>query len=188
MAKVSNNIVVRGLRGSLGDQLVIKTDKGGRTIVSAKPTFPANREFSPAQLAHQQAFREAVAYANMAKGEEIYRLKANGGPKSSYNIALGDYFNRPEILEVDLSQWINGGGAIRVKAQDDVVVAGVKVIITDETGALLEEGGASEVGALWWEYSTAQAAAANLRVTAAARDLPGHVSERTELVDHPRMA
>lgn len=183
MAKVRKNIFIRGLSGSLGDQFIIKTDKGGRTIVSAKANFPSNREFSPAQLAHQQAFREAVAYANMAKGEEIYRLKANGGPKSAYNVALGDYFNPPEILKVDLSQWTNGnGGTVRVKVQDDVRVAQVKVTISDETDAVLEEGQAQEAGALWWEYSTAQTAANNLRVTFSAKDLPGHVTEKTELI------
>ena len=188
MARVSNNIFVRGLSGSLGNQFIIKTDKGGRTIVSAKPHFPDNREFSAAQLAHQQAFREAVAYANMAKGEEIYKIKANGGPKSAYNVALGDYFNPPQILEIDLSGWTNGeGGTTRVRAQDDVKVQGVKVTISDETGTLLKEGEASEVGALWWEYSTAQAAVDNLRVTASAKDLPGHVTERTELKGHSMM-
>jgi len=90
MSRVINNIFVRGLSGDLGNQFIIKTDKGGRTIVSAKANFTNNREFSPVQLAHQQAFREAVAYANMAKGEEIYRIKANGGPRSPYNVALGD--------------------------------------------------------------------------------------------------
>ena len=188
MARVNNNIFIRGLSGNLGNQFIIKTDKGGRTIVSAKPYFPANREFSPAQLAHQQAFREAVAYANKAKGEEIYKIKANGGPKSAYNVALGDYFNPPQILEIDLSGWVNGdGGTIRVRAQDDVKVQQVKVTIADESGTLLEEGEASEAGALWWEYSTAQAAVDNLRVTVAAKDLPGHVTKRSELKGQPRM-
>jgi hypothetical protein len=124
----------------------------------------------------------------MMKREEIYITKANGGARSPYNIAVADWFNRPEILEIDLSGWINGdGGAIRVRAQDDVSVQGVKATISDESGTFLEEGEASEVGALWWEYNTAQAAANNMRVTVAARDLPGHVTERTELKGHPMM-
>ncbi len=188
MARVRENIVMQGLSGTLGNQLIIKTDKGGRTIISAKPSFDSNREFSPAQLAQQQAFREAAAYGKMMKGEEIYITKANGGAKNPYNIAVGDWFNRPEILEIDLSGWVNGdGGTIRVRAQDDVRVDEVKVTISDETGTFLEEGEADEVGALWWEYSTAQAAANNMRVTVSANDLPGHVTERTELKGHPKM-
>jgi hypothetical protein len=188
MAKVNNNIFIRGLSGKLGDQFIVKTDKGGRTIVSAKPIFNDAREFSPAQLAQQQAFREAAAYAKEKKGEEIYITKANGGAKSPYNIAVADWFNRPEILEVDMSGWTNGsGGVIRVRAQDDVRVEEVKVTIADENGTLLEEGQAQDVGALWWEYNTAQAFAMNLFVTVAAKDLPGHVTERGEVVGHPRM-
>jgi hypothetical protein len=72
MAIVSNNLLVRGLSGNLGDQFVVRTDKNGRTIVSAKTNFENEREYSQAQLIQQQVFREAVAYAKAMKGEEIY--------------------------------------------------------------------------------------------------------------------
>ena len=188
MAKVSYNLLVRGLSGNLGNQFTVRTNKNGRTTVSAKSNFENSRTSSPAQLAQQQAFREAVAYGQSMKGEEIYITRANGGPGSPYNLAMADWFHRPQILEIDLNKWVNGnGGTIRVRAQDDVMVTGVKVSIADESGALLEEGEAVEVGALWWEYSTAQAAANNMRVTAAASDMPGHVTERTERKGHPLM-
>ena len=189
MAKVDGNIFMDRLSGTIGDQIIIKKIRGGQTIISKKASYSSNREFSPAQLAQQQAFREAAAYGKMMKGEEIYITKANGGAKTPYNIAVADWFNRPQILEIDLSGWVNGdGGTIRVRAQDDVLVEGVKVTIADETGAFLEEGEAQEVGALWWEYNTAQASATNMRVTAAARDLPGHVTERMEVKGHPKVA
>jgi len=41
---------MQGLSGKLGDQLIIKAAKGGRTIVSAKPAFNGERVFSEAQL------------------------------------------------------------------------------------------------------------------------------------------
>ena len=188
MARVHQNIVMQGVKGTLGDQLIFKKDKAGRTIISVKPTFDENRMFSPGQQAQHQAFREATAYAKDQTDNPLYLAKAEGTPLNAYNIAVADWFNRPEILEVDMSGWTNGdGGTIRVRAQDDVAVTGVKLTIADENGAFLEEGEAVDAGALWWEYSTAQAYAVNMRVTAAARDLPGHVSERTELVGHPRM-
>jgi hypothetical protein len=59
--------------------------------------------------------------------------------------------------------------------------------IADENGTFLEEGEAVESSVLWWEYNTAQAAANNMRVTASAKDLPGHITERTELKGHPMM-
>jgi hypothetical protein len=188
MAKVNGNIFMEHLSGMIGGQLVIKRGRGGGTIISKKPTFRPDRVFSAAQLAQQQAFREATAYARAMKREPIYLAKANGSAQTGYNVAVADWFNRPEILEIDLSGWAaEGGGVIRVRAQDDVKVQQVKVIINDENGALLEEGLASETSALWWEYHTAQPAAGDLRVTAAAMDLPGHVTERAEIVGHPRI-
>ncbi len=177
MAKVHGNIFMDRLSGSLGDQLVVKKGRGGRTIICAKPTFSEDREFSPAQLARQQAFREAASYAKTQKRNPIYIEQAQGTGKCSYNVAIGDYLHPPEILEVDLSGWVEGeSGSIRVRAQDDVKVEGVKVTMLDETGTLLEEGKAQEMGALWWEYTTEQAAVNTMRVTIAARDLPGHVT------------
>jgi hypothetical protein len=189
MAKVKGNLMMAHLSGSLGDQFIVKRGRGGQTIICKKPTFQEDREFSPAQLARQQAFREAAAYARTQKGNPLYIEKAQGTGKCSYNVAIADYLHPPKILEVDLSSWVNGdGGTIRIRVQDDVSVQGVKVTIADENGVFLEEGEAVEGSALWWEYNTAQAIANNMRVTVAARDLPGHVTEWTELKGHPMMS
>jgi hypothetical protein len=48
MAKVRNNIMVRGLSGAVGEQFVIRKDKAGRTIISNIPTFDEKRQFSEA--------------------------------------------------------------------------------------------------------------------------------------------
>ena len=183
MAKVNNNIFVRGLSGQLGDQFIVKTDKGGRTIVSAKPTFNGTRAFSQAQLIQQQAFREATAYAKAMMGQEIYIIKANGGPKSPYNVAVADWFNQPKILEVDLTAWNGGAGEmIRMRVQDDVMVAGVTVTISDGDHTVLESGQATETGALWWEYTpTNDFTGQQVTITIAARDLPGHVTEYSQV-------
>jgi hypothetical protein len=45
---------------------------GRRTVASARTNFEHDREFSLAQLAHQQSFREAAAYAKVMKGQAIY--------------------------------------------------------------------------------------------------------------------
>jgi len=60
MAEVFNNIFVRGLTGAVGDQFVIRRTRSGKTIIANKPRFDENREFTPAQKAHQNAFREAT--------------------------------------------------------------------------------------------------------------------------------
>jgi hypothetical protein len=178
MAKVRNNVIVRGLSGSFGDQMVIKIDKAGRTIVSNKPEFDEDRAFTPAQQAQQERFREARAYAKDAKDLEVYAQKAEGTPMSSSNIAMADWFHAPEIKEIDLSDWTGQiGQCIRIQAMDDVEVKQVSVVITDENDAVLEQGAASKEDAVWWMYRTTATATGNPKVLAAAEDLPGHITQ-----------
>lgn len=178
MAKVRNNIVMKGLSGSLGDQLVVKQDKGGRTIVAVKPEFDENHVFTEAQKEVQENFREATAYAKAAKTNEAYTDKAEGTARSSYNVAVADWFHAPEILEIDVSAWSGAAGqVIRVKAMDDVQVTQVNVVITDNAGTVLEQGQAVLSDGLWWNYTTTETAPENPRIVATARDLPGHIAQ-----------
>ena len=178
MAKVRNNVMVRGLSGSFGDQMVIKTDKGGRTIVSNKPGFNENRRFSDVQLSHQESFRRASAYAKDAKGREEYAALAQGTPKSGYNVAMADWFNAPEILELDVTGYHGQpGNIIRVMARDDVKVTGVSVVITDNQGVVQEQGQATQVDGEWWNYMATTTAPDGPRVVATAHDMPGHTGE-----------
>jgi len=178
MAKVRKNIVVQGLSGLLGDQLVLKHDKAGRTIVSAKPTFDENRAFSEGQKEVHENFRDAAAYAKDAKDQAVYVNLAEGTPMSAYNVALADWFHAPEIQELDVSAWHGQAGqVIRIKAVDDVQVTQVNVVITDGAGAVLEQGAATRAEGRWWSYTTTAAAPEGPRVVATARDLPGHIAE-----------
>jgi hypothetical protein len=181
MAKIKGNLLLEGVSGKIGNQLVLKRVRGGGTILAKKPTFGADRNFSAKQLASQQAFREAAAYGTEMKQEPLYLALAAGTAKTGYNIAMGDWLNPPQILEIDLGGW--GGAAqdlIRMRVQDDVMVTGVRVEISDETGAILESGPATEAGALWWEYRVGQPLSGELRVTVSASDLPGHVTQMSQ--------
>jgi len=121
--KVDNNIFVRGMTGKVGDQFVVRKGKGGQTIVTNKPSFGSNRVFLPEQLAHQQAFREAIAYAQSAQGQPIYIAKAAGTTMSPFNAAVADWFRKPVVHEIDHSGWTGEiGQTIRVRAQDDTQV------------------------------------------------------------------
>jgi len=174
MAKVSNNIIMQGLSGSLGNQLVIRQGKGGQTIVATMPT--TGRTFNATQLAQQEAFRHAIAYAKSAKEENIYLTKAQGTTMSAFNAAVADWFNQPEVLEIDITRWTGAvGEIIRVKAQDDTHVARVHVQLVSAGGSILEEGDANQVDGLWWEYTTSLAAnTADTNVQATAHDMPGN--------------
>jgi hypothetical protein len=178
MAKVRNNIVIHGLSGTIGDQLVIRQDKAGRTIVAAAPGDDPNRTFTPAQQEHQEKFREAATYAKGAKDDPAYVEKAKGTPQIPQNVAMADWFHAPEITEVDVSAWHGAAGQpIRVRAVDDVLVTQVNVVITDSAGVVLEQGTANIADGNWWVYTTTATAPDGSKIIASARDLPGHIAE-----------
>lgn len=179
MAKVYKNIVTQGLSGKLGDQIVFRTSKGGQTIVAVKPVY-TEHDFNESQLAQQQAFRNAIAYAKSAKDETVYIDKARGKDISSFNAAVSDWFIEPQVLEIDASAWTGQvGQVIRVKAQDDTFVAGVRVAIGDGNGNTFEAGEAVRADGLWWEYTAAAQVFTEdpVVVTATVEDLPGNTHQ-----------
>src|SRR5512138_3309361 len=95
MAKVRNNIFVRGLTGAVGDQFVIRRGRGGNTVISNKPSFGEDRQFNENQLAHQEAFRHAILYARTVKNDELYIKKAEGTSMTPFNAAVADFFREP---------------------------------------------------------------------------------------------
>lgn len=178
MAKIRKNIIIQGFSGTLGDQLVIKQDKAGRTILAVPPTVDPNRTFTEAQQAQHEKFREAAAYAKDAKVQEVYQEKAEGTPQTPYNVAMADWFHAPEVEEIDAEGWSGQAGeVIRIRAQDDVQVTQVTVLITDGGGTVLEQGAAVNNGNGWWQYTTSSATPGASRIVASARDLPGNVAQ-----------
>ncbi|MGE5464751.1 MAG: hypothetical protein ACM3PS_15425, partial [Syntrophothermus sp.] len=90
MAKVINNILVRGLSGQLGGQFVIRRLRDGRTIVCKSPDF-SNHKLSDAQKEHHGRVKEAAAYARSAsRSNPLYARLAEGTMKNAYNVAFGD--------------------------------------------------------------------------------------------------
>ena len=177
--KVDNNIFVRGMTGQVGDQFVVRKGKGGQTIIANKPSFAANRVFQPSQLAHQDAFREAIAYAKTAKNDPIYIAKAEGTTMSPFNVAVADWFKKPVVHEIVPNGWTGEiGQTIRVKAQDEIHVAKVRVAIHDENG-ILEQGDAVRADGLWWTYTTTTAITIQpqTRIVATAQDLALNTAE-----------
>lgn len=179
MAKIRKNIIIQGFSGTLGDQLVIKQDKAGRTILAVPPTVDPDRTFSEAQQAQHGRFREAAAYAKDAKAQDVYQTKAKGTPQTPYNVAMADWFHAPEVNEIDVSTW-NGdaGDVIRIQAQDNVQVSQVTVVILDASNAVIEQGAAvRQADPRWWHYTTTGDTSNGTQIVAAARDLPGNLAE-----------
>lgn len=66
---------------------------------------------------------------------------------------------------------------IRVQAVDDVQVTQVNVVISDNAGAVLEQGAAVRAEGAWWNYTTTATASDNSQIVVTARDLPGNVAQ-----------
>jgi hypothetical protein len=171
MAEVRSNVLLRGTSGKLGGQVVMRILRDGRTILCNKPDF-SNRKLSKDQKAHHQRFKEAAAYArSAAKREPIYAELAAGTMKNAYNVALGDWFNPPVIHKVERQ-----GQAIHIQASDDVRVTGVKVIIMNDEGVVLEQGEALPAEERWWSYTPQTQLEGKFKAEVEAYDLAGNVT------------
>lgn len=160
MTEVNLNPTVDGYRGSIG-RLVFKRYKG-RTIVARKPVRTAGP--SEAELAQQERFREAVAYAKSVLADDaaraFYEPIALQRDLSVYSLAVGDYLKVPTIKPLDLSNYQGRiGDTIVIRATDDIGLADLDVKISAQTGDLIEQGKAIEIGAgsgKWIYTATAQ--------------------------------
>jgi len=176
MAKVRSNPIVEGLSGKLGDQLVFRHLRDGRTILCAKPDF-SRRKLSAKQKAHHAKFKAGAAYArDAAQRQPVYAELAAGTMKNAYNIVLADWFHAPRIGRIDLKN-----GLVRIQAVDNVRVAGVKVAVLNEQGMLLERGEAMQVDELWWSYTPQKPLAGNLKIEVEAHDLAGNVTKESKM-------
>jgi len=70
MAKVINNVLVRGLSGAVGNAIVRQMPDGS-TWVSASPDFSC-RKFSKGQKSHQRRFKEAAAPAGRRRKRQTF--------------------------------------------------------------------------------------------------------------------
>lgn len=179
MAKSNNNIVTHGLSGRI-DELVFR-QRFGQTVVTRNPRV--SREPSNAQLSLRSRFRQAAAYAKAAVSDAATKLfygsKAKEG-QSAYNVALADFFNTPEIGEIDTSAY-NGstGSRIMVPVTDGGKVVSVKVKIQKSDGTLIEEGAAlQQSNGLYWMYyaSALNNSLSGSIISVSATDLPNHSS------------
>ena len=181
MSKSSNNVVMHGHQGMVGDMLVFK-QVNGKTVVSQRPR-KSNKPPSEGQLQRQEKFLEATIYAKNAVNDlvlkPIYDALAGGG-KTAYNVAIADFLKSP-VLSKAITENYTGivGEQIKVRAIDVVRVEKVSVNIFAADETLIEQGEASLLpNGLDWEYTTTQL---NPVLTASiirfvATDIPGNTT------------
>lgn len=92
MARVKSNLLLEGLQGGLGKELYVRV-VNGQTIVATKP---GKRQKPPGenQLARQQRFREATAWAKeqLKDPERVAAYKARCvGNQSPLSLLVGEF-------------------------------------------------------------------------------------------------
>jgi len=176
MAESRNNIIVRGMSGSIGKQLVFK-QYGDRTIVSAMPDMSKVVK-SKKQKAENVKFSEASAYAQAQMADPVskaeYKAKAKGLQKP-HNVAIADFYNPPEIRKIDATD-VRATKTVTIYAIDDFMVTDVTVEVYDTDGVLLEQGHAVETSQWFWAYQIMGDISSlnGIRLVVAAFDKPGN--------------
>ncbi|MBI4770527.1 MAG: hypothetical protein HY784_09005 [Chloroflexi bacterium] len=186
MAKVILNPILKKLRGQVGD-LVFRR-YGEQVVLSQKP----ERSEAPpteGQLAARKRFRQAALYGRIALAESetrvLYEQEAKKRGQPVFSVAVADFFNPPEVYDLDVSAYGGAtGDSIVIQAGDDFDVLGVEVSIFDGDGALLEGGPAAETPAdsSRWVYlaTTTINPGAAVRIEVSATDRPGTATTAEE--------
>jgi hypothetical protein len=165
MARVNLSKYLKSLRGKMGD-LVYRLMPDGSTVASSLPK--KKRRSTPAQKAYRrEIFPDRSQWAKWVyKHYPIYAELAADLPMiTAYNLALKDISHPPVIHRI-----LREDGRILVNAWDETLVAGVRVMIHDAKGQLVEAGEATQFQKDWWEYTPKLVG----RVSTLAWDLPGN--------------
>lgn len=178
MAKVRGNLVLDGITGMIGGQLVLRNTKHGK-VLALRPSRSA-RPASPAQLDQQRRFAQAVAYASAAADHPAYEKLAAKRGVTPRNVATADFLHPPEIREIDLSRYHgHAGDRIEVLATDDVLVERVGIAIVGPDNLLIEHGDMSLVRGCRSTFVyevTRDAGVWHVRVIVDAADLAGQIA------------
>ena len=184
MAIVKSNIVMEGLSGKLGDQIVF-SQRGGKTVVAVKAVQPEGAP-TEGQVRQRRKFGQANRYAKQAMQnaplKEAYEHRAKDG-QNAFNVAMADFMNAPEIIETEAGAYTGAKDSpISITVTDDHLVAGVEVVLYAANGNVLEQGPAElDDNGVDWVYVTQKVNGAlkGSKLVVRASDLPGNVTERT---------
>ncbi len=159
----------------------------GKMQMANRPA-PGRKPISAKQEAVQFKFQEASQYAKMQTGikasqesKDLYATGITDKKHTAFVVALTDYLNSPKVHYIAAEDYAGAvGDVIAVKATDDFMVAGVKIIITDGDGNLLEKGQATpdlERVNLWtYPATAANPSLEGTLIQALAYDRPGNVA------------
>ena len=188
MAQSKENVLTKGLSGTIGDLLTFR-QRFGKTIVGKRvgpSTFPPTAKATAVRV----KFKRCSAYAKAAARDPVtgpqYKALAGEGI-TAYNLALADAYHAPEVMGIDA---INYHGrlsdTITVRAKDDFKVVSVLVSIYNVEGSLIEQGYALQQGnELDWLYCATRenTTLTGSKIKAIVKDLPGNIGSLEIAID-----
>ena len=99
----TNNLIMAGLRGAIGKQVVFR-QRNGKTFVSAYPDM-SERVLSPKQLKVNAVMKEASKYAKAIIADEAKRqaaqLRFDVSSTKLYTSLVREYFQQNYIKETE---------------------------------------------------------------------------------------
>jgi RNA polymerase-interacting CarD/CdnL/TRCF family regulator len=100
MPKVRLNPLIEEIHGTIYD-VVFKKSPKGNMIITKRPDM-TKVEWSEAQQAHRERFKQATIYAKAALAEPAVRLRyekrAKRQHKRLWDVAFSDYFQGKDLL------------------------------------------------------------------------------------------
>jgi hypothetical protein len=180
MARMDNNLLVKGARGNVGKQYVYKK-RGNETHIARMPVVKKT-EPTEGQAKVRDKFASASLYAQGAMSspdlKKEYQKKATDG-KTAFNMAFRDFLKAPVVKAIDTGKYDGTpASTIVVSARDDFRVVEVTVSIRKADGTLVEEGNAmlNPIDRNKWTYAAMQSnpSLPGSIITATALDLPGN--------------
>ncbi len=169
------------LSSLLGETVSVRKVRG-RVVISNHRPRP-NTKVSPARAAVLEKFREAVQYAKQQMGlpasRELYKTGITSKLRSAYVVALGDCLAAPKVHFIETIDYCgNVGDTIAVKATDDFMVTGIKIVITAGDGTVIEEGEAGpdiqRINIWSYQATVANPSLPGTTIKALAFDRPGN--------------
>ncbi len=182
MAIVTDNIIMKGMSGTIGKELTYRQFRG-KTIVS-RYQRPHSVPPTAKKIAAQVKFAKATAYARGAiDNPEIKAMyqSAAGIDQRAFNVAISDALHPPKVDNIELDSYHgHAGDSVMITASDDFKVAAVRVAITDGCGTFVEEGDAVEqADNKHWVYTSTNenARLTGSAISATAVDMPGNIGK-----------
>ena len=156
MAIVQNDVVLRGLSGKIGGELVLHQQRNGQYAIRTRHVDAHQLGYAKSPDRYHLRLHEALLCpptASCVPNTDTTESR-HGSIREAIQV---DVIHPPEIHSIDVSAYTGQAGeTISIEASDDNKVASLGVLIMTSDGTLIENGAAtiSDQNPYIWKYTT----------------------------------